>query len=126
MLNCKSNVNINIVRNLYVHLDYFILKILKEMRSTINIEKTRFDTRLSKEQKEFFEHAANLGGFRSLTEFVIFSVQQQAQAIIEKHDAILISKKDKEVFFDEITNPQRANKDLQKAAILYSNAIAEK
>ncbi len=37
------------------------------------IEKARFDTRLPKEQKEYFEYAANLGGFRNLTEFIVLN-----------------------------------------------------
>ena len=68
------------------------------------LEKSRFDTRLPKEQKELFEYAANLGGFRTLTEFVIFSVQQQASIIIEKRNSILSSKKDQEIFFEAIVN----------------------
>ena len=47
------------------------------------IEKARFDTRLPKEQKDFFEFAANLGGFRTLTEFVIVSVQEKAKEIVD-------------------------------------------
>ena len=43
----------------------------------------RFDTRLSKEQKELFEFAANLGGYRSLTDFVISSAQQKANEIVQ-------------------------------------------
>lgn len=35
----------------------------------------RFDTRLPKDQKEFFEYASSLGGYRTLTEFVIVSLQ---------------------------------------------------
>src|SRR6266540_383874 len=57
------------------------------------IEKSRFDTRLPKEQKEFFEYAANLGGFRTLTEFVVATVQQQASKIVERHNTILASKR---------------------------------
>jgi uncharacterized protein (DUF1778 family) len=53
------------------------------------IEKARFDTRLSKEQKDFFELAANLGGFRTLTEFVIVSVQENAKEIVEEHTKII-------------------------------------
>jgi uncharacterized protein (DUF1778 family) len=33
-----------------------------------NIEKARFDTRLSTEQKALFERAARLGGYRILTD----------------------------------------------------------
>ncbi len=83
------------------------------------VKRTRFDTRLPKEQKELFEYAATLGGFSTLTDFVIYALQQQANSIIEKHkyqDAFLTSKRDKEVFFDAITNPQPPNDALKVAA----------
>ena len=51
--------------------------------SQLSKEQTRFDARLPKEQKLFFEKAASLGGFRSLTEFVILAVQEKSKQIIE-------------------------------------------
>ncbi len=90
------------------------------------LEKSRFDTRLSKDQKAFFEYAASLGGFRTLTEFVIFSVQQQASNIVEKHNSILASKKDQDVFFNAIMNPPKPSVDLKKAVSRFNKAIAGK
>lgn len=90
------------------------------------LEKSRFDTRLSKEQKEYFEYAANLGGFRTLTEFVIFSAQQQAANIVEKHNSFLTSQKDKDIFFDAIMNPSKPNINLKKAVSRFNNLIAGK
>ncbi|CAD5299663.1 conserved hypothetical protein [Imperialibacter sp. EC-SDR9] len=78
-------------------------------------EKARFDTRLSREQKELFEYATSLGGFRTLTEFVIHSAQQEAEKIVEKHDRIIASSKDKEIFFDALMNPPAPNKALKNA-----------
>ncbi|MDQ6761092.1 MAG: DUF1778 domain-containing protein [Bacteroidota bacterium] len=89
-------------------------------------EKTRFDTRLPKDQKAYFEYAANLGGFRTLTEFVIFSVQQQASNIVEKHNSILASKKDQDIFFNTIMNPPKPNINLRTAASRFNKAIAGK
>lgn len=54
----------------------------------------RFDARMTKEQKEFFEYASKLGGFRSLTEFVLSVVQSKAHEIVEEHNKILASKRD--------------------------------
>ncbi len=85
----------------------------------------RFDTRLSKEQKEFFEYAATIGGFRTLTEFVVYSVQTRADKIIEEHDKILASKRDREIFFDAMINPPKTNKNLRKAAARYKEVIGE-
>ncbi len=78
--------------------------------------KARFDTRLSKEQKDFFERAAILGGYRSLTDFVILTVQKKAKEIIAERDRIIASKKDSEIFFNAIANPNKPNKELLSAA----------
>ena len=83
------------------------------MRATAH---TRFDARLPIEQKKFFEYAANLGGFRTLTEFIIYSAQQQATTIVEKQNTILASNKDRELFFKALLNPAKPNKELKKAA----------
>ena len=39
----------------------------------------RFGTKLSREQKDLFQYAANLGGYSTLTEFVIFSAQAKSR-----------------------------------------------
>ncbi len=79
----------------------------------------RFDARLPKEQKEFFEYAAALSGFKTLTEFILYSVREKAKSIIEEHDRILASKKDQEIFFNAILNPPTPNENLKKAAANY-------
>jgi len=86
------------------------------------IKKARFDTRLSIEQKELFEYAASVGGFRNLSEFVIHSAQEKAKKIVENHNQILASKHDQEIFFDAIMNPPKPNDRLQKAATRYKQA----
>lgn len=91
-----------------------------DMKTT---ENARFDTRLPKEQKEFFEYAANLGGFRTLTEFVIFSVKERAKKIVDEHNKILASERDKEIFFNAIMNPQKPNKKLRNAALKYKETF---
>ena len=83
------------------------------------IEKARFDTRLPKEQKDFFEFAATLGGFRTLTEFVIVSVQEKAKISVEEHNKIISSKRDSEIFFKELINPSKPNEALKNAAARY-------
>jgi uncharacterized protein (DUF1778 family) len=80
----------------------------------------RFDTRLSKQQKEFLEYAANLGGYRTLTEFVISSAQHKAEEIVQKHQSILASKRDQKVFFDAILNPPAPGKKLVAAVKKYN------
>ncbi len=82
-------------------------------------DKARFDAKLSKEQKEYFQYAATLGGFNSLTEFIISSAREKANSIIKEHNTILASKKDREIFFNALMNPPEPNSALQKAAKSY-------
>ncbi|WP_181306549.1 DUF1778 domain-containing protein [Rufibacter sp. XAAS-G3-1] len=84
--------------------------------ATAKQEKARFDTRLPIEQKQFFEKAAQLGGFRNLTDFVLAAAQTRAKEIIEEKEKIIASQKDSEVFFNAITNPGKPNEALLSAA----------
>ena len=83
--------------------------------STAIKEQARFDARLSKEQKQFFEKAAYLGGFRSLTDFVILTVQEKAKEIVQEKEQIISSEKDSQIFFDAITNPKKPSETLKNA-----------
>jgi len=87
------------------------------------IEKTRFDTRLTKEQKEFFEYAASIGGYRSLTEFVLVSVEERAKQIVEEHNKIISSKRDQKIFFQAISEAPKPNEALRNAAVRYNDLI---
>jgi len=87
--------------------------------------KARFDTRLSLEQKQFFERAAALGGYRNLTDFVIASVQTKAKEIIEEKERIIASEKDKEIFFDALINPPKPNSELLSARDEFNKLISK-
>jgi len=78
-------------------------------------ERARFDTRLPISQKQFFEKAAVLGGYRNLTEFIIHAVEIKAKEIVKEREQTLASEKDCEIFFNEITNPQSPNNSLKQA-----------
>ncbi len=84
---------------------------------------TRFDARLTKEQKELFEYASRLGGFRSLTEFIVRAAQQKAEEIVEKHNKIIASKADQEIFFDYVFKGIEPNEELKAAFNEYNNAL---
>lgn len=84
--------------------------------STTISGKTRLEARLTVEEKEFFEKAAALGGFRSLTEFVVRSAKILAEEIVNKHELVIASKRDSELFFNAILNPEPPNEKLVAAA----------
>ena len=88
-------------------------------------EKTRFDFRLSKEQKMLFERAAILGNYKSLTEFIIGTVQEKAKKIISEREKIIASQRDSEIFFDAVVNSLKANKKLVNAANEYKKLLSE-
>lgn len=87
-------------------------------------EQARFDARLPKEQKQFFEKAAYLGGFRSLTDFVILTVQEKAKEIVQEKEQIIASEKDSQIFFDAITNPKKPSKTLKNAFEDYNDFVS--
>jgi uncharacterized protein (DUF1778 family) len=89
-------------------------------------QKTRFDTRIPKDQKDLFQQAAELGGFKTLSEFIIYSAKVQAEIIVKKHESILTSNKDAKIFFDAIINPPAANNELKKAASSYNKRVSIK
>lgn len=92
---------------------------------TIEHEKTRFDTRLSKEQKQLFERAAMIGGYRSLTDFVVDTVQNKAKEIVEERERIILTQRDQAAFFEALSNPPTPNKKLLSAKKAYAKILGE-
>jgi len=87
-------------------------------------EQARFDARLPKEQKQFFEKAAYLGGFRNLTDFIILTVQEKAKEIIAEKEQIIASERDSQIFFEAITNPKKPSETLKKALEDYNDFVS--
>ena len=88
-------------------------------------ENTRFDARLSQQQKDLLEKAAHLGGYRSLTDFVLSTAQAKASEIISEHERIIASKKDSEIFFNAILNPPEPTDRLKRASEDYKRSLPE-
>ncbi|RZJ74279.1 MAG: DUF1778 domain-containing protein [Flavobacterium sp.] len=86
------------------------------MAITVN---DRIDVRISREQKELIKYASELSGFKSLSEFIVYHVQAQAQKIIKDSNMILSSMEDKRIFLDAILNPAEPNEALKKARLNY-------
>ncbi len=91
----------------------------------IKQDKARFDARLPLEQKQFFERAAILGGYRNLTDFVMITMQQRANEIVMEKEQIIASQKDKELFFDALVNPPKPNNDLLNAKSEYNDLLTK-
>ncbi|MFP5470977.1 MAG: DUF1778 domain-containing protein [Bacteroidia bacterium] len=92
--------------------------------NTSTKEQARFNARLSQRQKQFFEKAAYLGGYRTLTEFVILSVEEKAKEIIEEKELIIASERDSQIFFNAIAKSKKPSKTLKKALVDYNTFVA--
>ena len=90
------------------------------MRSETEISRAaRFEARVTEAQKALFQRAAALGGYRTLTEFVINSAQEKAEAIVRDSEILRLSRKDREIFIDALLHPPAPNKKLRQAAARY-------
>jgi uncharacterized protein (DUF1778 family) len=78
-------------------------------------ELSRLDLRIPRKQKDYFEQALEIGGFRSLTDFIISAVSEKAEAIMEKHNNWLSSEDDRKTFFNALVNPPAPNDKLKQA-----------
>ena len=73
---------------------------------------------ISRDQKALFQHAAELQG-RTLTDFVIASVNDAAVRAIEEAQTIRLSAKDSRAFAEALLNPREQTARLKAAAQRY-------
>ena len=89
-------------------------------------QSARLEIRLSKELKEHLEYMAQLGGFKTLTDFMLFSAQKEAKRIQKEKGTILSTVKDWEMFIDTMLNPPKLNAALRRAAERYKKMTSSK
>jgi uncharacterized protein (DUF1778 family) len=65
----------------------------------------RLEARVTAEQKTLIERAAALQG-RTVTDFVLTSVQDAARRAIDEHRQLQLSLRDSEAFVDALLNPK--------------------
>lgn len=81
----------------------------------------RLEARVTAEQKTLIEHAAALQG-RTVTDFVLTSVQDAARRAIEEHHQLELSVRDSETFVDALLNPRPVNDRLRETVRRYREA----
>ena len=82
----------------------------------------RLETRLTTEQKRLVERAAALQG-RTVTDFVLASVQEAARRAIEEHQQLELSVRDSEAFVEALLNPKPVKSRLRDTVRRYREAI---
>lgn len=83
----------------------------------------RVEFRVSNEEKELFEYAKQLKGFKTFSEFARFVITREAKAIVKEENEILSSKRDKEIFFNALMGEGQEPNESLLAAIKYHNDI---
>lgn len=105
---------------MYVFFPYICIRKIKNMKS-IELKQSRFELRLSENDKKILEKASAISGYSTLTNFVLSIIKKQAAQIIDEHERILASEKDKEIFFNAILVNNTPNENLKNAVKKYSN-----
>jgi uncharacterized protein (DUF1778 family) len=72
----------------------------------------RLEARVTAEQKTLIERAAALQG-RTVTDFVLTSVQDAARRAIEEHRQLELSVRDSQAFVEALLNPKPINDRLR-------------
>ncbi|MGO7542382.1 DUF1778 domain-containing protein [Rhizobium ruizarguesonis] len=72
----------------------------------------RLETRVTADQKSLIEHAAALQG-RTVTDFVLSSVQDAARRAIEDHQRLDLTVRDSQAFVEALINPTPVNDRLR-------------
>ena len=81
----------------------------------------RLEARLTREQKELLQQAAELEG-RTLTDFVVSSAQAAALRTIQEHTLISLTKRESEDFVEVLLNPPEPGAALLAAAQRYKQS----
>ena len=81
----------------------------------------RLEARVSPEQKSLIAHAAALQG-RSVTDFVLTSVQDAARQTIEAHQRLDMTVRDSQTFVEALLNSQPVNDRLRETVRRYRTA----
>lgn len=89
------------------------------LRSRVRGE--RLETRVTADQKNLIERAAALQG-RTVTDFVLTSVQDAARRAIEEHQRLDLSVRDSEAFVDALLKPKPADDRLRETVRRYRQA----
>jgi uncharacterized protein (DUF1778 family) len=82
----------------------------KERRS----REARLGFRVDNRTKEIVERAAELER-RSLTDFCLTALTDAARKTIDLHQTLVLSERDRRVFFDTLVNPPKPNARLKRA-----------
>ena len=83
---------------------------------------TRLEARITAEQKAMIERAAAYEG-RSVSDFVIHSVQEAAKAVVREHETLWLNRQQSEALVQMLLDAPEPNAALQEAAQEYRRQV---
>lgn len=96
------------------------------MKAAISSEKReRLEARITPEQKELFQRAASLTG-RSLSDFVVSSLQAAAAETIRSHQVLELTARDTKAFAAAILNPPEPGAPLRAGVSRFRKLVDRK
>lgn len=82
----------------------------------------RLEARITGEQKKLIDLAAAYQG-RSVSDFVVQTVQEAAIAVVQEHETVRLSRQQSEAFVKALLEPSKPNEALQEAAREYRRRV---
>jgi uncharacterized protein (DUF1778 family) len=85
----------------------------------------RLEARVPIFLKRIIQRAADLQG-RSITDFVIASLDKSAREIVREHEVMKLNAEDSMIFANALIDPPKANAALRRAFAAHSDKVAMK
>ena len=85
----------------------------------------RLEARITSAQKSIIERAAALEG-RTVSDFVVNTVQQAAKAVIAEHEVLRLNDEESRAFIDRVLDPPEPNNALEQAARDYRERVVSR
>lgn len=93
-------------------------------RRSPNRASARIDARLTAEQKDIIQRAADLER-RSISDFVVANAYDAARQVIREHETIMLSVEESRRFAELLLNPPAPGEGLRAAAAQYRTFVGE-
>ena len=95
----------------------------KQVKTEHSVRGQRLGFRLDRQTKQLIERAASLER-RKLTDFCVTALAGAARRTIAEHETIVLSERDRQVFFDVLINPPKPHKRLARAFVEHARRVA--
>lgn len=82
----------------------------------------RLGFRVDEETKDLIERAAYLAR-RKVSDFCVTALTESAQRTIAEHDALMLSDRDREAFFNALMYPPKASPRLVRALVEHKRRV---